>query len=149
MKTRLLAAVVLVMLAVSACGGGDGSPDEADGATNPSHSVETGTLGSKEADELAKESASRVVVLWARPDVPVEQWTSELRPQLSSVAMSVLSFVDPSSLKAAKPEGEARIMAGSETRVRVAVPTSVGEYKVTMSRDSRGTTWLVDRVDTP
>ncbi|MBW9207427.1 hypothetical protein KV102_08300 [Mumia sp. zg.B53] len=148
MKTRLAAVAVLTMLTVSACSGDDESAG-ADTGGGPSHSVETGSLGSKEADELAMESATRVVTLWARPDVPIAQWTSELRPQLSAVAMSVLSFTDPASLDPAKPEGKPRIMAGSKTRVRVEVPTTAGPYRVTMSRDTDGTNWLVDRVDSP
>jgi hypothetical protein len=102
-----------------------------------------------EADTLAKESAERVVTLWARPELPLDQWVAELRPQLSPVALSVLSFVDPSSLKPAKIEGKSRVMAGSPARVVVSVPTSAGEYRVTMSRQTEGTAWVVDRVSSP
>ncbi len=150
MRSRLLAAAaILTILVLPACGADD-SPDGAGGAgSKPAAAAETGTLGSEEADTLAKETAERVVLLWARPDLPLNQWVAELRPQLSPVALSVLSFVDPSSLKPAEVEGKSRVMAGSPARVVVAVPTTAGEFRVTMSRETEGTAWVVDRVSSP
>ncbi|MFD1824563.1 MULTISPECIES: hypothetical protein [Mumia] len=149
MRSRLLAAAAIVtILTLPACGADD-SPDDAGGAKTPAAAAETGTLGSDEADALAKESAERVVLLWARPDLPLAQWVAELRPQLSPVAVSVLSFVDPSVLKPAKVDGESHVMAGSASRVVVAVPTTAGEYRVTMSRETKDAAWVVDRVSSP
>ncbi|WP_370617324.1 hypothetical protein [Mumia sp. Pv 4-285] len=149
MKTRLLAAAVLLALTVSACGGG-GENDGADpGESASKRSTVTGTLGSDEADAIATEAASRIVALWARPDVAVEEWAAELRPQMSTVGASTLSFMDPTALEPAEPEGEPRVLAGSDAHARVAVPTTAGEYLVTMSRDASGSAWLVDRVVSP
>ncbi len=149
MRSRLLAAAAILSILVLPGCGGDDSPDDAGARGTPAAAAETGTLGSDEADTLAKESAERVVTLWARPELPLDQWVAELRPQLSPVALSVLSFVDPSSLKPAKIEGKSRVMAGSPARVVVSVPTSAGEYRVTMSRQTEGTAWVVDRVSSP
>ncbi|KAA1425116.1 hypothetical protein FE697_004360 [Mumia zhuanghuii] len=149
MKPRLLAAAVLLMLSVSACGGENTDGDAPDESSQSTQSTKVGSLGSKEADKIATESASRIVVLWARPDVKIEDWAAELRPAMSTVGVSTLSFMDPSILEPAKPEGDARVLSGSDAHARVAVPTTAGEYLVTMSRDASGTAWLVDRVVSP
>lgn len=98
----------------------------------------------------AQHSAVQAMSVFARPDLPHEQWWAELEPLLSPAAVMAYRTVDPSSVPATRVTGEAALPQWDTPRIaRVSVPTDAGVYLVVVSRHEADPTWRVERITPP
>lgn len=98
----------------------------------------------------ALETATTVMQLFARPDIPDEQWLQELVPHLTFDAVQMYQYVDPQNVPVREVTGEASITPGSSGLVaRVNVPTDIGGYLVILARDENHPNWEADRLIPP
>ena len=98
----------------------------------------------------ALDAALQAVALFARPDVPYEQWWAELGPLMSAQAQVDYQYVDPINVPARAVTGPGVLIDETSASVAgVQVPTDVGAYTVVLSRADDGAPWLVERVTPP
>jgi hypothetical protein len=103
-----------------------------------------------ESREAALNVATRAMRAFARPGADAESWWSELEPLLSDQAAHDYAYVDPAAIPARKITGGAKIVDDASAFVAVVqVPTDVGPYKVTISRQDAADEWRVDRLTPP
>jgi len=78
-------------------------------------------------------------------------WWAGVQPLLSPAAAEDYSYVDPAEVPTlSTPTGDVRVLPdGSSSLVQVQVPTSIGDYVVTLARDGSTSPWLVARADSP
>lgn len=79
-----------------------------------------------------------------------DQWWPTLEPLMNVNAAEVYSSVDPERIAPATISGEPTIAsAPSPYYVEVTVPTSGGNYVVSLTRDEAGAPWLAERLYQP
>lgn len=168
----LPAAMMVLLLAVSACSDGSSEPPTSPPATTPVVDAPTGELSEGSdiglgvgeehdapepvgpvptwdaaAEGEATEVAVAAVAAWARPDLGYEQWWAALSPFLSWQAQEAFASVDPALVPASAVSGEAQAEAGESPFLStVVVPTDVGTVEVLLSRQSAEETWLVESI---
>jgi hypothetical protein len=95
-------------------------------------------------------AATGAVAAFARPDLPYERWWAELAPALSVQAQMDYQYVDPINVPARAVTGPAVLVDEASASVAgVQVPTDVGPYTLTLSRDGAEAGWLVERITPP
>jgi len=95
-------------------------------------------------------AAVEAVTLFARPDVPYEQWWAELAPLMSAQAQLDYQYVDPVNVPVRAVTGDGVLVDETSASIAgVEVPTDVGTYTVTLSRADDGAPWLVERFTPP
>lgn len=109
------------------------------------------TLVLEDADRAsAIERATILMTLFARRDVPAEQWHAELATYLTPKAVVEYQYTDPANVPPTEITGEAALTPASSPGVaRVSMPTDVGLYLVIMSRTDENPIWLADRIIPP
>lgn len=90
--------------------------------------------------------AGRVVERFCRPTLSRQKWIAGLDPFLSLAGADAYSTVDPSRVACTRVTGSPRAGVGDEYTRVVTVPTDVGPYRVTVTREAVSDPWLVFRV---
>jgi hypothetical protein len=103
-----------------------------------------------ESRAAALNVATRAMRAFARPGADAETWWSELEPLLSDQAAQDYAYVDPAAVPARKVTGGAKIIDDASAFVAVVrVPTDVGPYEITISRQNAADKWRVERLTPP
>lgn len=103
-----------------------------------------------ESRAAALNVATRAMRAFARPDADAETWWSGLEPLLSDQAAMDYAYVDPAAVPARKVTGGAKIVDDASAFVAVVrVPTDVGPYDITISRQNAADEWRVERLTPP
>jgi hypothetical protein len=103
-----------------------------------------------ESRATALNVATRAMRAFARPDVDPETWWSEMEPLLSDQAAMDYAYVYPAAVPARKVTGGAKIVDDASAFVAVVrVPTDVGPYDITISRQNAADQWRVERLTPP
>lgn len=98
----------------------------------------------------AADAATRVVRTFARPGMPAQRWFRDLSPLLSPAAAQDFAGTDPARVPAHGVTGAASLLPSSSGYIaRVAVPSDVGRYTVTLSRQQQSGPWLAERLQPP
>ena len=98
----------------------------------------------------ATATAVQAMTLFARRDVPAEQWIDELAVYMTPQAAQDYRYVDPANVPPTAITGPGKVIAtDSEWLARVQVPTDVGAYLVILSRTEEDPTWRVARFTPP
>ncbi len=98
----------------------------------------------------ATQAAAAIMTAFARPELPSEQWWSELAPLLSPGAQEDYYYVDPINVPARAVTGAARVVDETSAFVaHVEVPTDYGTYLIILSREDADAPWLGERITPP
>src|SRR5205823_2273695 len=98
----------------------------------------------------AVDAATRVMRMFARPDLSRQYWFRELSPLLSPAAAQAYAGTDPGRVPAHRVTGAAELLPSTSGYIaRVAVPTDLGRYTVTLSRKQQSGPWLAERLQPP
>jgi hypothetical protein len=155
MGAPLVAAMLLALPACSmeSTGSRADSPSATAAAPLPGHAGEAlPTPPPAPADDAASDQAAlavgvAAVTAFARPELPAEQWWSELRPLLSPAALEAYVGTDPAEVPAHAVTGSPwRGDSASSYLAMTFVPTDAGDYAVLLVRDGGGAPWLVERI---
>lgn len=120
-----------------------------DGSTGTPLAGSTLTLD-EDSRTSALDSGMRVMTLFARRDIPAEQWINDLAPHLTLKAAQAYNHTDPTNVPATRITGAPTLTPASTPLVaRVSVPTDAGVYLVILSRTDENPTWLADRIMPP
>lgn len=162
-RRRTLAGLAMTLLMTGAAGCG-GTGDEgttavespaASSSPDSAHSHGEAPEGGMEAPSTTADPAARseavvarqVLLTWARPTVPAEQWWDDLEPMLSPSAREAYAYTDPSILPALKITGTPTVEKSTVTTwALVWFPTNDGRYGVQLSRTSETAAWTMSRI---
>lgn len=140
------AAVVFGLPGGDAPGGPDPSgsgPPGASSTADPSAEPETGVYEPAAA-------ARAVLVTWARPGLPYDQWWAALKPLLNAQGQQDYAATDPALIPELEITGPGRLEdAEVDTSAVVWFPTSAGRFGVRLSRQTSTHPWLMSRIYFP
>lgn len=158
----LVAAAITVTLACAGCTGAGEEPGAPIGA--PAQASGVATLGPEDvelehSDALVDPgetealpdptalgcAAQAVMVAWARPDLPHEQWWEALSPLLTAGARDIVVDTDPASIPVHEAFAGELVDGGSDWLVWVSFSTDVGGWWVLLAWQADGS-WLADRI---
>lgn len=150
--------LLAVLLFVTGCAAGP-DPDASPTASTPAPTgtaypgfiddepTTTPTLPTSEAEALedARVRGADALALYLRPAVDAETWLVELTPYLATEAYELAAATDPATLPAVEVFTDRAAIVEGATSVTaiVLVPTSAGDWHVSMRRDAAGGPWLV------
>lgn len=105
-------------------------------------------------DDAAKASAvetgTQVMRLFARRDVPAEQWWHDLVPLMTAQAQQAYRHTDPKNVPPTRITGTSTLTPASKAlAARVSIPTDAGVYLVILARTDDSPAWLADRIMPP
>lgn len=81
---------------------------------------------------------------------PVEEWWPELEPLMNVNGAAIYALVDPELIVPADITGDPRLSSTpSPYYVEISVPTTAGDYVVSLTRDAQGAGWLTERLLQP
>lgn len=120
-----------------------------DGSTGRPH-LGTAFVLDDESRASAIEVGTKVMELYARPDVPADQWLRDLSEYLTFDATQAYQYVDPQNVPIRKVTGEANLTpASGDTVARVNVPTELGGYLVIVVRNDEHPNWEAEQIIPP
>lgn len=95
-------------------------------------------------ESLAIQTCQTAMLLFARPDVPKDQWDSELAPLMTDDAWEIYSYTDPARVPV-REVYDAKIghVYADGRLIDCLVATEAGDYTVTVAREFRSSPWLV------
>ncbi|WP_217376135.1 hypothetical protein [Paenarthrobacter ureafaciens] len=165
MRQHLALTVALAAaLSVSACAGTTGTGP----ATEPTPTLTTGQdsnhagdgHGAEEhygipevtwdaaAEKSVKDTASKVMGLFARPDVPEATWFADLAPHLAPEYAEDAKYIDPARVPIRKITDGPAISrdAGNPMTVTATFATDAGRWRVLLHRSGQQQPWLVTAI---
>ena len=127
-----------------------GIPEQRDDGTTGTPMPTSTLMLDDSARTSALDVGVTVMTLFARRDVPADQWIDDLTPYLTAGAAQAYRHTDPLNVPPTRVTGEPTLTPDSTPLVgRVAVPTDDGVYLVILSRDDEHPNWLADRIMPP
>lgn len=112
-----------------------------------------GDLGPDEAQpqdaETAKTAATDVITALLAKERAPDQWWAELSMRLTPTAQETWRWTEPRRLPDAQITGTAEVDAISATDAEVLVPSTIGDYRVTLARDTPDDAWLASAIEPP
>jgi hypothetical protein len=168
MRQHLALTVALAAaLSVSACAGTTGT----DPATEPTPTLTTGQAGQDghhvgdghgaeehygipevtwdaAAEKSVKDTAAKVMGLFARPDVPESTWFADLAPHLAPEYAEDAKYIDPARVPIRKITDGPAISrdAGNPMTVTATFATDAGRWRVLLHRSGQQQPWLVTAI---
>ncbi|WP_417235517.1 hypothetical protein [Arthrobacter sp.] len=139
-RLALAAATACMLLALTACGGTNSTPEAAASSTT------AGTPSSSPAPvEKPGVVATKAIKLFARPDEPERRWFSELRPYLEKEYAVDAEYIDPARIPFDKVLSGPQLETDSHNPqlVLARFKTNDGIWTVEMHQDTPGGEWLV------
>jgi hypothetical protein len=105
-------------------------------------------------DQASKTSAARAAVTvmraFARPQADYDTWWAGLKPLLTEQAAEDYAYTDPANIPVRRVTGPGRLVDITSAYIaRVAVPTDVGQWTVTLARTDAHAPWLGVRITPP
>jgi hypothetical protein len=146
-------AIVVLLAAVRPAAVADPAPSTATSTSSTSAPIATATppptpapaVGTSPAaaggDSSPAEVAVRFVTAWARPDLPVEAWQTDVIALATPQFGAQLRTVDPRNVPARSVTGPATLTSATDVAATVTVPTDTGPVVVDLA--VMGTTWQV------
>jgi hypothetical protein len=100
------------------------------------------------AETAVKDTAAKVMGLFARPDVPGAAWFSELSPFLSAEYAEDARYIDPARVPIRKVTDGPAITreAGNPLTVTAAFSTDAGRWQMILHRSGQQEPWLVTAI---
>ena len=168
MRQHLALTVALAAaLSLSACAGTTGT----DPAAEPTPTLTTGQAGQDShqaghghgadehygipevtwdaaAEKSVKDTAAKVMGLFARPDVPEESWFADLAPHLAPEYAEDAKYIDPARVPIRKVTDGPAISrdAGNPMTVTATFATDAGRWRVLLHHSGQQQPWLVTAV---
>lgn len=162
-KQLALTAALAAALSLCACAGGSQNGPAAESAPTvsigqESHSADDGhDHGADEhygvpevtwdaaAERAVKDTASKVMVLFARPNVPEAAWFSDLVPYLAPEYAADAKYIDPARVPIRKVTDGPAISreAGNPLTVTATFSTDAGRWRMLLHRSGQQQPWLV------
>ncbi|TFC01498.1 hypothetical protein E3O42_10310 [Cryobacterium adonitolivorans] len=94
--------------------------------------------------------AENLMTAFARPDVDETTWINGLYPHLTQTAGTAYAGTNPAKVPVNEVTGPGSVVEGAtEYALLVIVPTNIGEYIVSLTRQAPTDPWLADRVTPP
>ncbi|AFR31419.1 hypothetical protein [Arthrobacter sp. Rue61a] len=168
-KHLALTAALAVALSLSACAGNAGTEP----ATNSTPTVNTGQPGQEShgagdghdhgadehygvpevtwdasAEKSVKDTASKVMGLFARPDVPETTWSADLAQHLAPEYAEDAKYIDPARVPIRKVTDGPVISsdAGNPLTVTATFSTDAGRWTMLLHRSGQQEPWLVTAI---
>jgi hypothetical protein len=100
------------------------------------------------AETAVKDTAGKVMGLFARPDVPEAAWFSDLSPYLLAEYAEDARYIDPARVPVRKvPDGPAITReAGNPLTVTASFSTDAGRWQMILHRSGQEEPWLVTAI---
>ncbi|MFB0840002.1 hypothetical protein ACETK3_18605 [Arthrobacter sp. E44] len=97
------------------------------------------------AERAVKDTASKVMVLFARPNVPEAAWFSDLAPYLAPEYAADAKYIDPARVPIRKVTDGPAISreAGNPLTVTATFSTDAGRWQMLLHRSGQQQPWLV------
>ncbi|MFJ4027602.1 hypothetical protein ACIPWF_10435 [Paenarthrobacter sp. NPDC089989] len=165
-----LTAALAAALSLSACAGTTGTEP----ATDPTPTVTTGQAGQDgqdghhaeaghgadehygilevtwdaAAEKSVKDTAAKVMALFARPDVPESTWFADLAPHLAPEYAEDAKYIDPARVPIREITDGPAISrdAGNPMTVTATFATDAGRWRVLLHRSGQQQPWLVTAI---
>jgi len=168
-KHLVLTAALAAALSLSACAGNAGTEP----ATDSAPMVNTGQVGqeSRHADDghdhgadehygvpevtwdaasenSVKDTAAKVMGLFARPDVPETTWFADLAPHLAPEYAEDAKYIDPARVPIRKVTDGPAVSrdAGNPITVTAMFSTDGGRWRMLLHRSGQQQPWLVTAI---
>lgn len=162
-KHVALTVALAAALSLSACAGNAGTEP----ATDSTPTVNTGQAGQESHDDGAdehygvpdvrwdaaaekavKDTAAKVMALFARPDVPETTWFADLSPHLAPEYAEDAKYIDPARVPIGKVTDGPAISreAGNPLTVTATFSTDAGRWKMLLHRSGQQQPWLVTAI---
>lgn len=94
--------------------------------------------------------AEKLMTAFARPGVDQAAWMDGLYPYLTQAAGTAYAGTDPAKVPASEVTGSGSVVDGATAyALLVTVPTNIGPYVVSLTRQAPTDPWLADRVTPP
>lgn len=161
-----LTAALVAALSLSACAGTAGTEPATESTPTQntgqeSHPAEAGHdhgadehYGTPEvtwdaaAEKSVKDTAAKVMGLFARPDVPETTWFADLAPHLAPEYADDAKYIDPARVPIRKITDGPAISrdAGNPMTVTATFATDAGRWRVLLHRSGQQQPWLVTAI---
>jgi hypothetical protein len=93
---------------------------------------------------------TRFIETWSRPDLPYQQWWTDLEPLFNAQGQQAYAGTDPAQVPRLRITGDLEVVSSTvPTSTTVWVPTDKGRFGVQLSRTGEHAEWLVSRVFFP
>lgn len=94
--------------------------------------------------------AEKLMTAFARPGVDEKTWIDGLYPYLTQAAGTAYAGTDPAKVPVNEVTGPGVVVEGHTAyALLVTVPTNIGEYSISLTRQSPTDAWLANRVTPP
>ena len=100
------------------------------------------------AEKSVKDTAAKVMGLFARPDVPESTWFADLAPHLAPEYAEDAKYIDPSRVPVRKITDGPVISrdAGNPMTVTATFATDAGRWRILLHRSGQQQPWLVTAI---
>lgn len=104
------------------------------------------SAGQKAAVSLAE----KFMTAFARSTIDAQTWINGLYPMLTQQAAAAYEGTDPANVPVHQVTGAGSVVEGStDYALLVRVPTDIGVYAVSLTRQAPADLWLVERITPP
>lgn len=112
--------------------------------------IATAAPADEESTAAAVIIAEKLMTAFARPDVDQPAWIDGLYPYLTQAAGTAYAGTDPAKVPVSEVTGSGSVVDGATAyALLVTIPTNIGSYVVSLTRQAPTDPWLADRVTPP
>lgn len=112
--------------------------------------IATADPADEQSTAAAVTVAENLMTAFARPDLDEATWMDGLYPYLTQTAGTVYAGTDPAKVPVSEVTGSGSVVEGATAyALLVTVPTNIGPYVVSLTRQDPADPWLADRVTPP
>lgn len=101
-----------------------------------------------ETDREVKAVATKVIELFARPDVPERRWFTDLLPYLSDQYAEHAQYIDPANVRVTEVLSDPALIREKDNPLTVTADfsTDAGPWSVLLHRVGQSDPWLVEAI---
>ena len=112
--------------------------------------IPRGDPADKKSIAAAVTVAEKLMTAFARPDVDETTWINGLYPYLTQAAGTAYAGTNPAKVPASEVTGPGTVVEGhTAVALLVKVPTNIGPYVISLTRQAATDPWLADRITPP
>ncbi|MBG6059745.1 hypothetical protein RCH16_003207 [Cryobacterium sp. MP_M5] len=112
--------------------------------------IATATPADEASTAAAVTVAEKLMTAFARPDVDETTWINGLYPYLTQSGGAAYANTNPAKVPVSEITGAGSVVDGAnEYALLVTVPTNIGPYVVSLTRQAPTDPWLADRITPP